>query len=231
MKTIGMIGGIGPESTVDYYQSILKEYQRRRPDGNPLSILINSIDLNRLRGCFEADDLHGAAAYLIDEVKKLVAAGADFGLISANTPHIVFDEVQANSTIPLVSIVDASCAEVKRLALKKVGLLGTRFTMRARFYRDGLSRQGIAMVVPTEDEQDYIHEKYFGELVKGIFLLDTRAKILEIIGRMKEQDRTEAVILAGTELPLLLRDASDPSLPLLDTTKIHVEATVDELLA
>lgn len=230
MKTLGMIGGIGPESTVDYYLSILKRYKELRPNGGAPSILINSVDLDRLRRYFEVGELANAAQYFVAEIKRLAAAGADFGLLSANTAHIVFDEVQSRSPIPLISMTRATCEAAKKLGIRKVGLLGTRFTMQARFYPDSLSKEGIALAVPDENEQAYIHEKYFDELVKGIFLPATRGQFVTIIERMKEQDGIDGLILGGTELPLLLRAAGNLGIPFLDTTRIHVEAAVEELL-
>jgi aspartate racemase len=117
------------------------------------------------------------------------------------------------------------------MGLTKLGLLGTRFTMQGRFYPDVFSRENIQLVAPEPDEQIYIHEKYFAELVKGIFLPETRQRLLEIIDRMKERDDIRGVILAGTELPLILRGTTRLGVPFLDTTQIHVQAIVRELLA
>jgi aspartate racemase len=131
----------------------------------------------------------------------------------------------------LISIVDATCADVERRGMTKVGLLGTRFTMQAHFYQDVFSRKGIRLVVPREDEQDYIHDKYISELLVGVFLPATRQRLLGIIERMKQQDQIQAAILAGTELPLILTEEQACGTPLLDTTKIHVQAVVERLLS
>jgi len=161
----------------------------------------------------------------------LVRAGADFGFIAANTPHLVFDEVQRRSVIPLLSIVRVTRDHSKALGLKKVGLFGTGFTMRASFYPEQFQRSGIALVRPKESEQEFIHRKYIGELLNSRFLPETRTEILNIDKRMKREDGVEALLLAGTELPLLLRDSASPGIEFLDTTIIHVEAIVDELLS
>ena len=168
---------------------------------------------------------------MLDGLQKLARAGADFGVIAANTPHIVFDDVQRRSPIPLVSIVEATCNEANKRGIGRAGLLGTRFTMQASFYPEVFSRQGIAMVMPHEEEQIWIHEKYVGELLKDKFLPQTREHLLEIISRMKEQEQVQGVILGGTELPLLLRDGEAYGIPLLDTTQIHVQAIVAKMLA
>jgi aspartate racemase len=225
MKRLGMIGGLGPESTVDYYKLIVAAYRERTNGGYP-AIIINSVDLNKARDLVTANSLAELTEYLVAEVQRLARAGADFGLITANTPHIVFDDIQRQSPIPLLSIVGATCQAVRALGLKKVGLLGTRFTMQGRFFPEVFEKAGITLVVPGEDEQAWLHEKYFGELVNGVFLPETRERILAIIRRMRQSDGIEAVILGGTELPLLLRDAPPQGIPCLDTTQIHVKAAV-----
>jgi aspartate racemase len=231
MRTVGIIGGIGPESTVKYYRSLIASYRQLRPDGSYPSIILNSLDVTKLLAWMGAGQLSEVTDYLVGGLQKLVLAGADFGIIAANTPHIVFDEVQQRSPIPLISIVEATCAEAERRGMTKVGLLGTRFTMQAHFYQAVFSRKGIRLVVPPEDEQDYIHDKYVGELLIGIFLPETHEKLLEIIERMKQRDQIQAVILGGTELPLILSGEQACGIPLLDTTQIHVQAVVERLLS
>jgi aspartate racemase len=231
MKTVGIIGGLGPESTIDYYQRIIASYRERKRDGSYPSIIINSIDLKKMRDLIEANELPEVAEYLVGEVQRLARAGADFGVLSANTPHIVFDDIRHISPIPLISIVEATCDAAAGLALKRVGLFGTSFTMQGRFYPDVFSRAGIALAVPDESEQSYIHEKYMSELVQGIFLPETRDRLLQIIARMKEREGIEGLILGGTELPLIMRDVTHNGIPLLDTTKIHVERIVAQLLS
>ena len=150
--------------------------------------------------------------------------------MASNTPHLVFDQVEQRSAIPLLSIVRATSEHAKALGLKKAGLFGTGFTMRANFYPKEFERAGIGLVLPKEAEREFIHRKYIGELLKNEFLPDTRAEILRIAQRMKAEDGVEAVILAGTELPLLLRGPGTTGIDFLDTTVIHVEAIVDALL-
>jgi aspartate racemase len=231
MKTVGIIGGIGPESTIDYYRLIIAVYGEQRPDGSGPSIVINSIDLNKLRRLFEGNEHAAIVDYLTIELHRLAATGVHFAAIAANSPHLVFDELRKHSPIPLISIVEATCRAVKEMGLTKLGLLGTRFTMQGRFYPDVFSREGINLFTPGPDEQTYIHAKYFDELVKGVFLPETRQQLLTIIDRMKERDDIGGVILAGTELPLILRDTAMPDIVCLDTTQIHVQAIVKELIA
>jgi aspartate racemase len=231
MKTLGMIGGLGPESTVDYYQRIIALYRERTGDGSYPEFIINSVNLRKGLDFMDANDLTGMADYLLQAIGTLVRAGANFGLISANTPHIVFEDVASRSPIPLISIVEATCAAAKTLRLQRLALLGTRYTMQATFYPKVFSREGVELLVPEPDDQNYIHDKYFAELVPGKFLPETRAGLLAIVDRMKAKSDIDGVILAGTELPLILRDAEHNGIPLLDTTKIHCEAAVAEMLA
>ena len=229
MRTAGMIGGLGPESTIDYYRSIIARYRERKPEGGSPRILINSLDVDKGITMLDAGRLDALADYLASGLEPLVRAGVDFAFIAANTPHLVFDELQRRSPIPLVSIVHATADRAIALGLKKVGLFGTGFTMRASFYPGEFQRAGIALVIPTEAEREQIHRIYIGELLKNQFLTDSREATLGIAHRMKAEDGAEAIVLAGTELPLLLR-GSDAGIDWLDTTVIHVEAVVDELL-
>ena len=231
MKTLGIIGGLGPESTIDYYGKIIALYRDRTGDGSYPQFIVNSVNLKKGLDFMEANNLPGMADYLVEEIGKLARAGATFGLISANTPHIVFDEVASKSPIPLVSIVEATCAAAKARKLKRLALFGTRYTMQATFYPKVFSREGIELLVPNLEDQTYIHDKYLNELVSGKFLPGTRAGLLAIVDRMKANSDIDGVILAGTELPLILRESEHNGIPLLDTTEIHCEAAVTEMLS
>ena len=231
MKTVGIIGGLGPESTVDYYQRIIALYRQRTADGHYPEFIVVSVDLRKGLDFMDANELSGMADYLLEAIGRLARAGADFAIISANTPHIVFDDVAPNSPIPLISIVEATCAAAKARKLKRLALVGTRYTMQANFYPKVFAREGIDLLMPEREDQDYIHEKYFSELVPGKFLPETRAGLLAIVDRMKTKSGIDGVILAVTELPLLLRDPDHNGIPFLDTTKIHCEAAVAEMLS
>lgn len=230
MKTVGIIGGIGPESTIEYYRFIIEGYRARITDGTYPPIVINSIDLSKLVAWMEASQLAEVADYLVAAIAKLAAAKVDFIAIAANTPHIVFNQVQARSPLRMVSIVEATRDRAHALGLRRLGLLGTGFTMRSHFYQDAFAEKQIEIVVPNTAEQDYIHEKYFGELVKNIFLPETRARLLVIVDRLRTDDAIDGLILGGTEIPLILRDGGNDQLLFLDTTRIHADAIVDQLL-
>jgi len=231
VKTGGIIGGLGPASTIEYYRQIIALYRAQKPDGSYPHLIINSIDLDKMRRFFESNNLAEAAEYLLTELRHLAQAGADFGALSANTPHLVFDALRRRSPIPLISIVEVACQAAKAGGFKRLALLGTRFTMRASFYHEAFTHAGMTLVVPTAPEQEYIHAKYMGELVDDVMLPETRQGMLAIIERLRIEERIEAVILGGTELPLLFAGVTDTAIPFLDTTRLHVEQIVSRILS
>src|SRR5437899_8013813 len=143
---------MGPESTIEYYRAIIALYHERKPDGSYPQLIINSVDLKKGMDFMAANDLPGAAKHLLEEIRKLARAGADFGLIAANTPHIVFDDVASKSPIPLISIVEATCAAAKTRKLQRLALFGTRYTMQGKFYVNFFSREGIELLVPEPND-------------------------------------------------------------------------------
>ena len=231
MKTLGIIGGIAPPSTIEYYRMLFAAYRERRRDGSAPLVIINSIDNQTMLRLIAADALDEVSVYLAGEVEKLARAGADIGLFASNTPHIVFDRLQRLSPIPLISIVETAFEAVQRAGLTRVGLLGTRYTMQGHAYPRVFTRRGITVVSPEAADLEYVHEKYMGELVAGVYLPETRAGLLAVVDRMRERHGIDGVVLGGTELPLVLRDVDDTGIPFIDTGKIHIEAAVEQMLA
>lgn len=229
MTSVGLVGGLGPESTIDYYRRILQAWQAERPGSAP-SMVIDSLDVQYgLR--LVASDRAALVEYLLGSVRRLAAAGVGFVAITANTPHLVFDELAAMSPVPLLSIVEVCAEEARRLDIDTVGLLGTRFTMEAPFYPTVFSRWGITVATPVEAERLWLHERYVTELLVGSFRDETRAGVVDIVRRLQRDAGIEGIILGGTELPLLLGDATIAGVPALDTTALHVAAIVQRLLA
>jgi aspartate racemase len=231
VKPIGVVGGIGPESTIDYYRAIIAAYRERRPDGSYPAIVISSVDANAFVGPLMAGERGLVTAVLLEELARLERAGVGLALLAANSPHIVFDDVQRRSPLSLVSIVEATRDEAVRRAVKRPALFGTRPTMQGRFYQDVFEPAGLTLVMPDEADQAYIHGKYMSELLQGTLLPETREGLLAVVARMKARDGIDAVILGGTELPLILRDQTASGIPLLDTTVIHARAAVARALA
>lgn len=229
MKRIGVIGGIAPESTIDYYRRLVAACRERAGDGSYPSILINSIDLTKMLR-LAANDREGLVAFLAEELERLAKAGAELGAFASNTPHLVFDEVEHVSPLPLVSIVHAARDGAVARGMRHVALLGTRFTMSGTFYPSVFAAAGVHVVTPSAEEQTYVHDTYMNDLVAGRFEEHTRQRFVEIIRGLRERERIDGVVLAGTELPLLLRDA-EVGVEMLDTTALHVAAIVERAFA
>lgn len=226
MTRIGMIGGFGPESTLDYYRRLIETHRNKVNDGNNPEIIINSMNMSILMKLVENREWDQLAKWLGEGIDDLYRAGADFGFISANTPHIVFDQVSERSPIPLISIVDETCRFVKQTGCQRVALLGTRFTMQSDFYQQAGNREDIMMVIPNEAEQAYIQDKLMTEIELGVFREETRQGLLSIIKRMMETETVDGVILGCTELPLILPE-SELGIPFFNTTRIHIESIID----
>jgi aspartate racemase len=229
MKTLGIIGGLGPESTIDYYRSIIALYREKTGGKGYPPLVIVSLDVDKGLRLLDENHLDEMAEYLAGAARQLAAAGAQFALLSANSGHIVFEQLRRASPIPLISIVEATCHDVRRQQLMTVALLGTRFTMSGRFYFEVADRYGLRLIAPTPEEQAWIHDKYVNQLLLGKFLPETREGLHQIVATMKQREGIEGVILAGTELPLILRAESICGLPLFDTTRIHVRDAVAEM--
>lgn len=229
MKKLGLVGGMGPESTIPYYHDIVYGVQKRVGTDCFPNLTIESVNVfDVLRFCKEQkyDEL---TEYLLNAIRNLANSGADFAALSANTPHIVFDRLKEQSPIELISIIEATKDEALRQNKKKIGLLGTIFTMTGEFFKQPFLDSGIEIVVPTTDEMEFVNQKIASELELGIVKEETLQDFQRIIMRMKNEEGIEAIILGCTELPLLLNDEVSP-VPCLDTMKIHVEALIDRIV-
>jgi len=232
MKTIGIIGGLGPEATVDYYKEIISQVNILNGDGslNYPEIIVYSVNMAKFIGRLEKGDHSGAAGYIVESVLKLESAGADFVAISANTPHLFFDEIQQQVSLPLISIVETCKTKAKQLGLRKCGLFGTKFTMNASFFRDVFARDGIEVVSPDNEDINRINKFLFAELEIGIFKESTKSELLGIASKMIDKQGIDSLILGCTEFPVMFRNDEYLNIPFLNTTRIHVEAIVKESL-
>jgi aspartate racemase len=228
VSRVGLVGGLGPESTIDYYRRLLEAWAAERPGSAP-GIVIDSLDVSRVVPLVERDHA-GLVEYLAASIQRLAGAGVDFAALTANTPHLVFDELAAASPIPLVSIVETCALEVRRRGLARPLLLGTRFTMEGPFYPRVFARHGLELVRLGGADLDWVHARYMGELLKGEFRDETREGFVALVARVREARPLDAVILGGTELPLLLKGSDVAGVPALDTTALHVRAIVRRLL-
>jgi aspartate racemase len=227
MATVGLVGGLGPESTIDYYRRILDAWAHVDPSSAP-SIVIDSLDVRQGLWLVE-HDRPGLIDYLFASLRRLAGAGVDFIAMTANTPHIVFDELAARSPVPLLSIVEVCAEEATRRGMRRLLLLGTRFTMDAPFFPAVLARHGIDVVILDDADRAWVHERYVNELLKGDFRDDTRRQFVALVARLRAEQQIDGVILGGTELPLLLTSPVIAEVPALDTTALHVAAIVRRL--
>jgi aspartate racemase len=224
-RTIGILGGMSPESTAVYYEHITREYTARYGDYGYPEILICSVNFQRYVDWQHQGRWAEAAKAMGEALERLRLAGADFGIIATNTMHIVFDQVQAAVGMPLLSIVDATAKAIRDAGLRSVGLLGTVFTMRERFFRDGLSRYGTEVLVPQSDDQDRINDIIYRELCRGEVRPQSRAVFLSIIEELRKRE-AQGIVLGCTEIPLLVRP-EDCGLPMFNTTILHAERALE----
>ncbi|MFW6080741.1 MAG: aspartate/glutamate racemase family protein [Desulfosalsimonas sp.] len=226
MKKIGIIGGIGPESTVDYYKLIINAFHERQADLDYPDIIIYSANLSHLVKILESRDWQRLTDWLLEKVNSLHKAGAEFAVIGSNTPHVVFEQVISGSSLPMLSIVEATRDHARKRNFRKLGLLGTKFTMEWGFYAKAFDGYDMSVVVPEKDEQELIHHRLFSEIELGIIKESTRQELLSIVEKMIRKYSIDAVILGCTELPLIL-DKDEFGIPFLNTTAIHAESIVN----
>jgi aspartate racemase len=220
-KRIGILGGMTPESTVTYYQHIFRRYEEVHGDLGYPETVIYDVSFQRFEDWMGEEDWGSIEEALLDGLKRLAAAGAEFAVIATNTMHILFEKLEARSPIPLISIVDATAEAIKEEGFEVVGLLGTRFTMEKSFYREGLKKHGIDTLVPDEGERIYINRVVFEELSRGQLLPDSRNRYLEIVDGLV-QEGAQGVVLGCTEIPLLVTP-EHTDVTLFDTAVIHAE--------
>jgi aspartate racemase len=223
-KTIGILGGMSPESTVAYYEYITRTYTERFGDYGYPEILIYSVSFQTYVDWPRQDRWDLVAEGLREAARTLEVAGADLILIATNTMHIVFDEVEASVNVPMLSLLDAVGEAIRRRNIDVVGLLGTAFTMEKPFYNQGLAAKGIGVLVPDPADRKLVNDVIYDELVAGQIRDASRDTFMRIINDLMERG-AEGVILGCTEIPLLVREA-DVGVPLFDTTEIHAEAAL-----
>ncbi len=229
MKKLGLVGGMGPESTIPYYHDIVYGVQKRLGEQIFPNLTIESVNVFEVLGLCKAEKYDELTECLMQAINNLAQSGAEFGALSANTSHIVFDRLKEKSPIPLISIVEATCQEAVCKNLKRIGLLGTIFTMTGEFFKKPFLEKGIEIVIPQSAELEFINDKISSELEFGIVKEETLKEFQQIIARMKEENGIEAVVLGCTELPLILNDEVSP-VPCLDTMQIHVNAIVNRIV-
>lgn len=230
MKKIGLIGGIGPESSIEYYRLIIKRFQEKQNTKDYPELMINSINMTQMLDYVFNKKFDNLIDFLMNKINDLEKTGVDYIAIASNTPHIVFDKLAKKSSTSLISIVEATCIEIKNTNIERVVLLGTKSTMTSGFYNTVAKKYGINIVIPSNDQQDYIHDKYMTELVFNMILPETKKQLTQIITELKEKESIQGVILGGTELPLILKQSDFVGIKIFNTTEIHVESIVSKMI-
>lgn len=231
MNKIGIIAGIGPASTIEYYNFIIQGFRERLSTKDYPEMLLHSINMTEMLDYVFKGELDELVGFLKEKVQVLEETGVDYVALASNTPHLVFDKLAEAVDVPMISIVEETCQVIAESKLTKVGLLGTKSTMSMGFYQRVGAKQGIEIVIPGEKQQDYVHEKYMGELVFNEIKAETKRGLVEIVDKLQADEGIEGIILGGTELPLILKQEDFHSLKVFNTTKIHVNAILDKMLA
>jgi aspartate racemase len=225
MKTIGMIGGTGWPSTLEYYRLINQETNKRLGGLNSAKIMLSSFNYAEIDLLNKKEDHAGVYKLVLDAAQRLKKASADFIIICANTLHQYVEDLEKETGLKIVHIADATAKEIKKCGLIKIGLLGTRFTMEMDFYTKRLRESGIESVVPPKLEREFIHNAIMNELLKEEFKEETKEKFLDIINDLEKQG-AQGIVLGCTEIPLLIKQA-DTHLPVFNTLEIHSRSAVD----
>ncbi len=230
MKKLGIIAGIGPESTIEYYKSIIKLFQERKTKNEYPEIILNSINFTKMFDFVLSDDLEGLVKFLKTQIDILENAGVDYVLFASNTPHIVFNKLANTVNVPMISIVEETCKIIASKKINKVALFGTKSTMSAGFYQQAGLKYNIDIIIPNKDIQDYIHNKYMSEIFKKEIRPSTKQKLIEITENLKAERAIEGLILGGTELSFVLSQNDFNNITIFDTTKIHVNSIVNKMI-
>ena len=220
-KTIGILGGLTPESTVTYYMHVVHRYQELYGNHGYPECIVYGVSFQKFEDWMKVEDWDSIEKELLLGLKTLKRAGADFAVIATNTMHILFEKLQAQIDMPLISIVDAAAESVIDAGLKKIGLMGTQFTMNKPFYREGLEKHGIDVIIPGKEEQDYILKVLWEELSLGVLKEESKQGYLKIIDKLVSQG-AEGIVLGCTEIPLLIRQ-QDTEIKVFDTATVHAE--------
>jgi len=228
MKKIGIIGGLSVESTLEYYKIIARRYNKIIGGAASPNLVIDSLDLQKVTDWFAKDEWDKVLEELVLSANNLIAAKAEVIILATNTPHIVFNELEKKVSKPMISIMDATAKEIKKLNLKKVGLIGTKFTMQANYYPKVFEKYGLEIITPIPEDQKIINEIIYKELTFHVLNETSREKYLEIIYRLNEMG-AEGVILGCTEIPLLIKQ-EDCDIPVFDTATIHSLAVLEYAL-
>ena len=230
-RVLGIVGGTGPESTIDYYRSLVATWRSRRADGSYPRVIINSVEAGTVFRSLGAGDFDAVGRVLGQAIDALASSGCQRAFLASNASHLAFDRIDPAPAIPLIHIVDAAREHAAKAGHRRLGLIGTRFVMESDLYPARFDPAGLEVIAPTPEERELVHRIYFGELVEGVIRDESREALTAVVAAMRDRDQIDAVVLGGTELALILTDPTCAGIPVLNTAQIQVEAAVDWLLA
>lgn len=230
MKKVGIVGGLGPASTIDYYREIIDDYRKVNGDDNYPKIVIDSVNMGELVGNIETHNYSSVAKQLLESISNLKNAGADFAAIASNSPHIVWDLIKDKTPLPLISIIDAACDYIIKRDYKNVLIFATKFTMRNGLYNKALSERNIGWVLPDETDIETLGNIIYPNLENGIVIEEDKRKMIGIAEKYIGKYGADSVLLGCTEIPMMIK-SGDVSVPVINTTEIHIEKISSTLMA
>lgn len=228
-KKIGIVGGLGPASTIEYYRDIIENYRKRFGDDCYPEIVIESVNMQDMISCIKAGEYHILAEKLLRSISNLEKAGADAAAIASNSPHIAWDLINNKTNIPVLSILDATCAYILKHRFQKVLIFATEFTMRNGMYGKALTDRGIDWVLPDEADIETLGKIIYPNLENGIVIAEDKKRMVAIAEKYIQQQQCDALLLGCTEIPLMIKE-NDVSVPVINTTKIHIDRISEYLL-
>lgn len=223
---IGIVGGIGPMSTIDYYRDIIEQYRERSGKDEYPDIVIDNVNMPELIKAFSKNDEYKVTKIILTAIHHLKAAGADVVAMASNTPHILFSEIEKQSSLPMISIVDSTCDYIVEKNYKKVIIFGTRFTMESGLYAAALKELGIETITPSSEDIEALHGIIFPNLENGIIIPEDKEKMIAIANKYINEFQGDSLILGCTEIPLMIQEG-DIDIPLINTAQLHIEAIVN----
>ncbi len=229
MKKLGIVGGLGPASTIDYYRDIIEECRKRLGGDRYPEIVIDSVNMFELVSAIEREEYEAVAAQLLRSVANLKNADADFAAIASNSPHIVWDLIKDKAQIPLLSIIEAACGYIESCGYKKVLIFATKFTMKNGLYGRALTNRGINWVLPNAEDIETLGDIIYPNLENGLVISEDKKRMIGIAEKYIAREGADSLLLGCTEIPLMIKKG-DVSVPVINTTEIHVARLVEEIL-
>lgn len=229
MMKVGIVGGLGPASTIDYYRDIVEKYRKVNGDDNYPEIVIDSINMGEIVMGIETNNFDYVAHQILNSISNLEKAGASFAAIASNSPHIVWDLIKDKTIIPIISIIDATCDYIVRQNYNKVLIFATKFTMKNGLYSKALTKMNIEWILPNEEDIEILGNIIYPNLENGIVIEEDKQKMISIAEKYIKQHSADSILLGCTEIPLMIK-SNDVSVPVINTTKIHIDKICEILM-